>query len=614
MRNRFPSSCRILLAALVLALPACAQISLGDFKLNMDGNLMFGYGGSFGDTGASSHNLLIGGNGQVNGSYYNPKFISFSLQPYYNRNQDNSAFQAVSNTEGLSGTVSFLSGSHFPGSFQFTDNRNSTDTLGLLGSGGGGLATNASGRSWTLGWSALLPKLPTLSFSYSKGSGTSEVYGTNEQSSSASRTLSLNSTYSIAGFSMNGSYLNMVLGLDRPDFLVSGVTSKTENHSNSLLYNVSHRLPLHGFINGSAMRFRNTSAFLDNGSDSTTKTYTVNASIFPWSRVSVSSGMNYSDNLNGSLNQRLIEQGAAPIAFLGGGSSHSMNVYANAGMLVVRGLSVNANVNHITQQWGGTDHSSTQFSGTATYSYAHRFLGSLTFSGGAVDTATQMGNGGVGLVGNVNFSRKFGHWDTSANFGYSQNVQTLVAVYTTSSYSYGANVRRRFGNRSLSTYFSGAHSGLQLRDGNQSHTENLGMNFGSRRFSLSGNWGQSMGMSILTPAGLVAAPTTIPVSLLPPESVVIYNGTHYGFGTSFNAIRNLTLFGNYSHSDNSTIAGLKSTLGNTSMLNATLRYPFRKMYFNAGYTRLAQTVTTTGGSPVVISSYYFGISRWFNFF
>jgi hypothetical protein len=45
-----------------------------------------------------------------------------------------------------------------------------------------------------------------------------------------------------------------------------------------------------------------------------------------------------------------------------------------------------------------------------------------------------------------------------------------------------------------------------------------------------------------------------------------------------------------------------------------MNYQFRKLYFTSGYSRLEQGFSAAGTKPEIISSYYMGLSRWFNFF
>ena len=48
--------------------------------------------------------------------------------------------------------------------------------------------------------------------------------------------------------------------------------------------------------------------------------------------------------------------------------------------------------------------------------------------------------------------------------------------------------------------------------------------------------------------------------------------------------------------------------------NVYLQYKFRKVFFTAGYSRLVQGFSASTLAPEMLSTYYVGISRWFNFF
>ena len=59
--------------------------------------------------------------------------------------------------------------------------------------------------------------------------------------------------------------------------------------------------------------------------------------------------------------------------------------------------------------------------------------------------------------------------------------------------------------------------------------------------------------------------------------------------------------------------GIRQIIEN-SQYNALIQYQVRKLNFISGYARLEQGFSITGTQPEVVSSYYMGISRWFNFF
>ena len=70
----------------------------------------------------------------------------------------------------------------------------------------------------------------------------------------------------------------------------------------------------------------------------------------------------------------------------------------------------------------------------------------------------------------------------------------------------------------------------------------------------------------------------------------------------------------YGKSDSNTSSNGISSRNENSQYNALIQYEVRKLNFISGYARLEQGFSSTGSRPEVISSYYMGISRWFNFF
>ncbi len=99
---------------------------------------------------------------------------------------------------------------------------------------------------------------------------------------------------------------------------------------------------------------------------------------------------------------------------------------------------------------------SNQWGATLTYNYARPLFGLLYFSFGTVNTTGNGNQGGIGFVGNLGLKKKINGWDINADISYAQNVQSAFALYTTSNYSYGGFVRKRFfDNSSLERFVSG---------------------------------------------------------------------------------------------------------------------------------------------------------------
>ena len=188
------------LAVLVLA-PALAQAQLRfgeNTKLSAGGLASFGYAGDYGDAIPSDHGLNFGFNGTVNGYYYNPSFVSFTANPYYDQSQANSDYQSITGAKGVDASANFFSGSHFPGSVNYHYDADSTGTFGLAGQPN--FTTYGKGQGFGIGWAALLPGLPTLSVGYSQGDGHGTIYGTDQQTDSSQRTFNL--ALDLQGFGM----------------------------------------------------------------------------------------------------------------------------------------------------------------------------------------------------------------------------------------------------------------------------------------------------------------------------------------------------------------------------------------------------------------------------
>ena len=190
MYNRLQYAGWMLAVLVVWHLPAAAQVTVGqNAELSSGGDLSVGYSGFNGNQDASSHSLDLGGHGWLRGYYYKPQFFSFDLQPYYRRSQNNSIYQTITNGSGFTANSSIFSGSRFPGSVSFGKTYDSSGQFGIPGISG--IAARGNGENFSIGWSALLPDLPTLSATYSTSSGDSTVFGSNTESNSSYRNFTL---------------------------------------------------------------------------------------------------------------------------------------------------------------------------------------------------------------------------------------------------------------------------------------------------------------------------------------------------------------------------------------------------------------------------------------
>jgi hypothetical protein len=190
----------------------------------------------------------------------------------------------------------------------------------------------------------------------------------------------------------------------------------------------------------------------------------------------------------------------------------------------------------------------------------------------------------------------------------------MLATYTTSSYSYGANARRRFGKLDFITGSFRGYRTVFTRDaGSGNRAENYLSTLILGRYSFSANYSQSNGISIFSTAGLTPVPIDVVPGVLPGD-LVLYQGRSYGGSFGSEPIRNLTVTASFTRALSHTTSPTQFSSNSNSILNLITRYRLRKVLVTGGYTRLNQGISASGLLPVTVSSYYFGISRWFNFF
>jgi hypothetical protein len=601
----------ILLALAMWAPSLAAQLQIGDdLKMNMNGTLGFGYGGSYTDPGASSHSLSMNGAGTMSGSYYNPNFLSFTVQPYYDRNQSNSATQSIFDESGVTASANLFGGSHFPGYVGFGKNFNSSGQFGIPGTTG--LTTRGSGQTFSIGWSALLPNLPSLTANFTNSSDDMSLLGATGDIHSRTRLFNLNSHYRLAGFDLSGYYNRQFLAIDTPAFVGNPSTS-SDSSSSTYGFMASHMLPLEGYFSASWSRthFNNDS---ESGSNNgTTSTSDAMATINPTTKLNLTGEVRYTDNLAGALRQRLINGGGAePIIIIGGGKSHAFGTSAFANYALGKGFMLHGRISHQSQYFDGQTHDFTQYGGTLSYSYSRPLFGLLYFSFGLVDSAQETGHTGLSFTGNVGMQRRFGKWETSADFSYAQNLQTLIATYTTNSISYGTYIRRKLNDRTYwGATYRGSQSGLLQDQGSNSRSNMVSSSFGWRRYSFTGSYSKSRGRTILTPSGFLN-PSPVPGNI--DENLILFNGSGYSLGAGASPLRKMSVTFNFTRAQSDMLSSTRYSLNDTDRYYTRLDYNLRKLVLRAGYSRAYQSISASGTPPTTINTYFFGISRWFDIF
>jgi len=586
-------------------------LSIGEnTKLNAGGLFTFGYTGDYGDVISSEHGLTFGLDGKLSGYYYNPNFISFTATPYYNQSRADSSYQSLTGASGIDSTANFFGGSHFPGSVTYRYDRNSSGTFGLAGQPN--FTTIGKGDGFGINWSALIPNLPTLSVGYSQGAGSGTIYGTSEQTSSSTQLFNVRSGYEIAGFRLNSFFDRNSVNSKFPQFLSGQQDAVQDSTGHDVGLGAQHALPMHGqFYANYDRASADSNYFSETGHTSNTTSYTddivnTGASFHPTQKLSLNVTENYTSNLNGYLAQNLSSTGTPEPGLSLGSGAHSSTVGGGATYQFTNFLSASSQATYYDQHYFGRSYSGTYLSGTV--NYGKRILDTFTFSGSVVDSSNGQGTNALGFIGNVNFFHRIKAWQLSGVFSYAQNVQSLLVTYTTSYYSYSANVHRRLpAGLQWTAAFNGTHTGLTNYQGTTSHSEGYSTGFGSRRFTVNGNYTQSTGISLLGAGGLV------PISATPGvNDFITFGGTSYGGGISVTPLSRLVVAGSFSRAISNTL-GQTISHNNTEIFNAQMQYHLRRIGLQAGYTRFTQGISAVG-APANTTSYFVGVSRWFDFF
>lgn len=598
---------------ILLALPAAAQVEVEGVKMGMSGDLNAGYSGDISNPGGSSHGLGIGGDGDLQGSFYNPNFLSFSVHPYYNRAQANAESASIFDTGGYNGNVSLFSGSNFPGSISFNQAWDSTGLFGIPGEAG--LTTKDSTRSFGIGWNELVPGYPSLGVSYSRSSASSSVLGSDAQNDVATNAFGIHSGYRLRGWNLGGGFVHQTSDTNSTGLLGSGEGEETNTSTNTFSVSAGHNLPLSG---GFGLNFSRTgynssySGETSGSSNGTTDNASGNASVKLW-RLPVTATASYSDNLYGSFEEQILNNGGTLLFNNLSPTSRSLLVNVSTGYRVLPHVFVNGYVNRQELWLGDTAYGLTQLGINANANFGKRLKG-LTVMVGMNDSANKQGNIGAGLVANANYTRDIGHWEFGANYNYNQNVQTMLAIYQTSSMNYNGRLQyRRSRGFSWSISGGGGRTAFEQTAGNGSHSESVSGSVAWHRSVLAGNYSQSYGTSVLTPTGLVVVPVPI-IS----NGLVVFNGKSHGFSFSTVPVRNLTLSLSYNKANSDTLgmgsANSLASSNETELYTGYLTYRLRKLNFNASVIQFRQNISAAGTTPSTVTSYFFGISRWFKAF
>jgi hypothetical protein len=587
-----------------------AQVQLGsETQLNLDGSISAGYAGSMTNEGPESHGLVFGGIGNLNGSYYSPQFLSFDVAPFFNQSRNNSTYQSITDSSGVTAAANIFGGSQFPGYVNFSKIYNSESNYAIPGLAN--YATNGDTQTFGVGWTANLKNLPVFNLGYQQGNSDFSLYGTQQESVSNFHSVFGSANYNVDGFHLSGgihySNSNSVL----PEILSGESSEKVSADATTYTFTMSRAVDGDG--NTWANFNRNTSEYNSLGLSNSESSDIVNAglSLKPTAKLTTVLSGDYDDNLAGSILQQVTSTGAFLPLALPGQPSYSWGLTGQAQYSLLPGLYVDGTIAHRQQLFAGTSYDYNAYSGSVFY--GHNLLGGQ-FSAGATVTQSSYGTAGnsmLGLLTNVIYIRKIGEWGLSGSFGYSQNVQTILIAYTSSGYGYSGSVNRRIGRLYWNGGASGSKSMLNQVGGTANLTQSYATGLSGRWLSVSGAYAKSSGSGLFTPTGVTPLPPGVPPTLVP---TVLYGGRTYSASVASTPVRGLSVTGSYVSSRSNTGGELVNSNNTTEQAYAYLTYRFRKVYLNAGYSRLLQGFSASGLPPTLLSTYYFGVSRWFKAF
>ena len=599
-------------AALVgCCVPAWSQVQAGDqLAFNLSGSASGGYSGSQTNQGPSSNGLIVGGNANLSGYFHSAQFLSFDVSPFYNESRNDSNYQSLTNSSGVNASATIFGGSKYPGYVNYSDAYNSEGNFSVPGVGN--YRTNGNGQTFGVGWSGNPTGLPSFTVGYQLGTNDYSLYGTSGEDHTQFQSVFATSTYSVAGFRLGGGYHYTNASYTLPETLSGESIPTTQSDSSTYNFNVSRNLAYDGSTWANYTRTTTGYNALGAKDSQTADVVTGGVALKPASKLSLDFSADYDDNLAGTVFQAATTAGSLLPLSLPEEKSNSWGVFGQTQYTPVDRFTLSASITHRQQLFLGTAYNSTAYSGGA--SYGHDVLGGQ-FTTNTIATESQLGdNYGsmLGVLSNVIYVRQVGRWNFSGSAGYSRNTQTILLAYTTSGYSFSTSVSRRIRSLIWSGTAAGSKSIVNQYQGSNTLAQNYSTGLTHRWLGVSGGYSKSSGLGLFTPQGIAPLPTGVPPTLLP--STVLYGGRTYSFGVGSAPVRGLTFSGSFADARSNTNNGPLSSNNHTQEASSYLQYKFRKVFFTAGYSRLLQGFSASPLPPALVSTYYVGLSRWFNFF
>jgi hypothetical protein len=396
--------------------------------------------------------------------------------------------------------------------------------------------------------------------------------------------------------------------------LLQQTTAQSSNSSSDgYAFGLSHHLPLNGGVNYNFNHSTYSSASTNASSSGGVSNMGGSLSFYPLRKLGVLVNANYTDNLGGLINETILSSGAPVQQTFQGAATQSLNLNTMNSYALPHGISVSGLLGRQMQSFRGENFASTMAGGslsTMQFIFGGTISSSVTITDMMTDAVgSTPASSAMGVNANLNASRNFGQWETGGAFGYSQNQQTLLISYLTSSFNYNGHVYRPIGKLRWSASAGGGHSGIVQQAGSGNSNESFGTSLSARRMGGNFSYSRSNGISVLTPSGLVALPT-LPIL----GSTVLFGGQSYSMAASSSPRKNLTMTLSYATARSNTLSTQLSSTNQFKSIFGQVGYRLRQVSLSGGYSQLIQGIGSSGGPPANVSSFYLGISRWLNIF
>ena len=592
------------LAVLVLLVPARAQVNMGEAAMNLSGDVGFAMDHLISEPTQTEWGLALDAN--LTGFYYNPKFLSFRVSPYYNTNRLNAVSNSIFSTKGISASGDLFSGSHTPINVTYQRDWNAEGSYNLPGVPG--LTTTGNSSVFTISGGLYYDDMPTLQVSFSKGSDTYEVIGANSTGASALRLFNVASTYSRWGFNFGASYANSHLEQENPIFIFPNLVTTYDTNTNTFQFNAARDLWHNAHWTGSISHTGYTTDTFNSNSEQSYNTYFNNLIWQPTTKIMLTADMSYTGNAGSYLLTLIPGGNPGDILPLFNDSTY-LTYGAHGTYQLNQNFAFDGGAIQSTQSYFGLHMESTSEYGAVSYSH-ELFGGQFGAHYGLTHFSTPLNEqSSWGNLGNVTYTRRAAGWQFAGGANVNTNQMTALIGYHQSSYSFNLTASRSFHEWLVTVSGVLGKNILSGIGGNDGYNNSYSASVSHRNFSINGSFNHNSGESIPTPTGVIPTPLPIPV-----PGLITYNGTSYAFGGGYTPMRRLQITASYSHFLYET--GQPWLLSNSmfTRFDARADYQFRQMHIIGAFTHLDQGLATTFGTPTATNAIYFSITRHFDLF